>query len=70
MDTYVLETRLEGKSFYESSCIAAKLEVCGGHRDTFPFHIESHADSHQREGAASAVQSMKVLRQPIQATKK
>ena len=29
--SYVLGTRLEGKSVYESSCIAAKLEVSGGH---------------------------------------
>ena len=29
--SYVLGTRLEGKSVYESSCIAAKHEVSGGH---------------------------------------
>ena len=29
--SYVLGTWLEGKSVYESSCIAAKREVSGGH---------------------------------------
>ena len=91
--SYVLGTRLEGKSVYESSYNAAKREVSGhiSGATTANNYVPTTTCDLERGGASmdnntsrvrqsrivrkpdssgSAVQSTKVLRDPIQATEK